>query len=114
MIIFDEKKMPVIMRHFIGRWSRVVNVKLPEDRGQRTEVRGQRSEGRKQRSEVRSQRSEDRRQTTEDKRQRFSCGSGFSVLPVPGVVPGSLPVLSLSNGSKGSRDLAISTNFLIF
>jgi hypothetical protein len=40
MIIFDEKKMSVIMGHFIGRWCGVVNVKLPEDRSQRSEVRG--------------------------------------------------------------------------
>jgi hypothetical protein len=30
--IFDEKNMPVIIGLFIGRWSSVVNVKLPEDR----------------------------------------------------------------------------------
>jgi hypothetical protein len=51
MIIFDEKKMPVIMRHFIGRWSRVVNVKLPEDGGQKTDDRCQMTEGRGQRAE---------------------------------------------------------------
>jgi hypothetical protein len=53
IIIFDEKKMPVIMIYFIGRWSRVVNGKLPEDRSQRSEVRGQRTENRDKRSEVR-------------------------------------------------------------
>jgi hypothetical protein len=58
IIIFDEKKMPVIMIYFIGRWSRVVNGKLPEDRSQRSEVRGQRSEVRGQRTENRDKRSE--------------------------------------------------------
>jgi hypothetical protein len=36
---------------------------------------------------------------------RYSTvGAAFPALPVPGVVPGSLPALSSSNGSKGSRD----------
>jgi len=37
--------------------------------------------------------------------RNFLVGTAFPVLPVPGVVPGS--------SSKGSHDLAISTNFLI-
>ena len=82
------------------------------DRGRKSEVRRQQAENRGRRSEVRDQKTEGRRQRTNDKDS--PVGVAFPVLPVPGVVPGSLPVLSLSNGSKGSRDLAISTNFLIF
>ena len=53
----------------------------------------------------------------------YQCHSAFliysmlyalPVLPVPGIVPGSLPALSLSNGSngsKGSRDSNVSNDF---
>ena len=71
-----------------------------------------------QRSEVRSQppspdgfgaprRSEIRRQEIAVRRKGFSCGSGFSVLPVPGAVPGSLPALSLSKGRGQPRSFAL-------
>jgi len=43
--IFDEKFMPVIIELFIGRWSRVVNVK---NRERRTEARRQMADDRGQ------------------------------------------------------------------
>ncbi len=56
--------------------------------------------GKGQRTEIRGQRSEVRRQEIGDRSSKKGiCGSGFSVL--------SLPALSLSNGSKGSRDLSL-------
>jgi hypothetical protein len=36
--------MPVIIGLFIGRWSSVVNVKIPEDGGQISEDRRQRAD----------------------------------------------------------------------
>ena len=79
--------------------------------------RGRKSEVRRQKTEVRSQRSEDRRQTTEGRRQRTNdkdspVGEAFPVLPVPGVVPGSLLALSLSKGSKGSP-LSVATTIRV-
>jgi len=52
-------------------------------------------------------RSEIRRQEIAVRRKGFSCGSGFSVLPVPGAVPGSLPALSLSKGRGQPRSFAL-------